>query len=240
MPSFVIALVVVFGGLWLIRKMARTPKSSMPAFTQKLAGGALIGISGVLALRGAMTVAVPLFVTGLGLLGKSSAFPNGFPGGFGGFNWGKRSAGQKSRVATSQLAMELDHDSGMMRGEVLAGPCAGRDLASLSVAELQSFRRQCEGAGDQSLPLLDAWLDRAQPEWRQSWGNGGERRSSSSTRQGMTREEALAVLGLKDGATVGDVKAAHKRLMKDFHPDLGGSDYLAAKINQAKDVLLGQ
>jgi curved DNA-binding protein CbpA len=54
----------------------------------------------------------------------------------------------------------------------------------------------------------------------------------------MNRDEALAVLGLKNGATADTIRAAHRRLMKELHPDRGGSDYLAAKVNQAKDVLL--
>jgi DnaJ domain len=54
----------------------------------------------------------------------------------------------------------------------------------------------------------------------------------------LPKAEALAILGLKEGATAEDVKQAHKRLMKDFHPDKGGTDYLASKINEAKDVLL--
>lgn len=231
MPSFVIALIVVFGGIWLIRKAARTPQTAMPGFMSKVAGMGIMGFAGWVALRGNMQVAATLFLFGLGLAGKGQVFPNGF-------NWGKtKTAGQKSRVATSLLAMELDHDSGSMDGEVLAGTCKGRRLSSLSQEELMAFRGLCKQSVDQSLPLYEAWLDRAQPEWRAAWGGNEKGTASGST--AMTREEAYAVLGLKSGAAIADVKLAHKRLMKDFHPDKGGSDYLAAKINAAKDVLLG-
>lgn len=56
----------------------------------------------------------------------------------------------------------------------------------------------------------------------------------------MSRAEALSVLGLNEGATPEDIRAAHHRLIKQTHPDKGGSSYLAAKINEAKDVLLGE
>jgi hypothetical protein len=231
MPQFLIALAIVFGGIWFIRKMARTPQTAMPGFMQKAAGVGIMGLAGLLALRGAMQIAVPMFLFGLGLAGKGQAFPNGF-------NWGKnKSPGQKSRVATALLAMELDHDSGGMNGEVLAGALKGRQLSSLSQQEMISFHGVCKAAGDQSLPLYEAWLDRAQPEWRAAWG--GEKSGATPASSAMSREEAAAVLGLGVGASAADVKAAHKRLMKDFHPDKGGSDYLAAKINAAKDVLLG-
>jgi hypothetical protein len=230
MPPFVIALIVVFGGLWLIRKAARTPQTAMPGFMSKMAGFGIMGVAGLFAMRGAMQIAVPVFLFGLGLAGKGSAFPNGF-------KWGKnKSPGQKSRVATSLLAMELDHDSGTMDGDVLSGPCKGRRLSSLAQDEMIAFHGLCKQAGDQSLPLYEAWLDRAQPEWRAAWGGGA--RSATTGGGVMTREEAYAVLGLKSGATPDEIKIAHKRLMKDFHPDKGGSDYLAAKINAAKDVLL--
>jgi DnaJ domain len=231
MPQFFIALAIIVGGIWVIRKAARTPQTAMPGFIQKVAGVGIMGFAGLLAMRGAMQIAVPLFVFGLGLAGKGSAFPNGF-------NWGKaKSPGQKSRVATSLLAMELDHDSGTMDGEVLAGPCKGKRLSALTHEELVSFHGLCKRTSDQSLPLYEAWLDRAQPEWRAAWGGGAQ--SAPSGGGAMTRDEAYAILGLKSGASDADVKSAHKRLMKDFHPDKGGSDYLAAKINAAKDVLLG-
>jgi hypothetical protein len=231
MPPFIIALIIVFGGLWLIRKAARTPQSAMPGFISKLAGVGIMGLGGLIAMRGMMQVAVPVFLFGLGLAGKGQVFPNGF-------NWGKaKTPGQKSRVATSLLAMELDHDSGTMDGEVLSGPCKGKRLSSLNQQEIISFHSLCKQAGDQSLPLYEVWLDRSQPEWRAAWGGGAKAAAAGGGT--MTREEAYAVLGLKSGASIEDVKAAHKRLMKDFHPDRGGSDYLASKINAAKDVLLG-
>jgi DnaJ domain len=179
--------------------------------------------------------AVPVFLFGLGLAGKSSVFPNGFPGGF---KWGgKPSSGLKSKVATSLLSMELDHDSGTMVGTVLTGLDKGKLLSKLSDSALAAFHLQCRAAPDQSRALFEAWLDRNKPEWRASWDTSGGT-ASRATAGAMSREEAFAVLGLKVGASDDDVKAAHKRLMKEFHPDKGGSDYLAAKINAAKDVLL--
>jgi succinate dehydrogenase/fumarate reductase cytochrome b subunit len=229
-PPFVIALIIVFGGLWLIRKAGRTPQSAMPGFMQRVAGVGIMGFAGLLAMRGAMQIAVPMFVFGLGLAGKSAAFPNGF-------NWGKnKSPGQKSRVATSMLAMELDHDSGTMDGEVLAGLHKGKRLSALTQAELIQFHAQCRDARDQTQSLYEAWLDRAHPEWRAAWGQSGSKANASAG--AMSTDEAFAVLGLKKGASADDIRSAHKRLMKEFHPDRGGSDYLAAKINAAKDVLL--
>lgn len=229
MPNLIIALVVVFGGLWLIRKFARIAPSQVPGLTKKLMGGALIGLSGLLALRGLATYAVPLFALGLGMIGQSAVFPNGFP-------WNKKTAGQKSRVATDILAMELDHDTGRMTGEVLSGPFQGAQLEELSMNDLRTFYNYCEQSSDQSLSLLESWLDRSKPEWRETWSGAGKAKSSATG--AMSHDEALAVLGLKAGATTDEIKNAHRRLMKDFHPDHGGSDYLAAKINQAKEVLL--
>jgi hypothetical protein len=229
MLSLVYALAIAFGGYWLLRQFISTPASQVAGVVRKAGGIALIAIAGFLTLRGAFQIAVPLFILGLGLLGKSGLFPGG------GFNWGQRSAGQRSRVATSLLAMELDHDTGKMDGTVLAGPLKNRSLASLNNAELKALHQQCSGVGDQSRALFEAWLDRSRAGWREAWQTQPRGATPSAA---MTRAEALLVLGLREGATEEEIRAAHRRLMKEFHPDRGGSDYLATKINQAKDVLL--
>ncbi len=230
MPSFLLGLVIVVGGWYLIKAFANAQPSQVRGMTRKVAGAAIMALSGFLALRGAMNIAMPLFVLGMGLMGQQMAFPNGMP-------WSRKSPGQRSKVATSLLAMELDHDSGTMDGEILNGPLKGRKLASLTLDEARVFHAQCSAANDQSRALLEAWIDRARPEWRSQWnGQGAAQQQANSTR--MTAKEALAILGLKESASTDDIRAAHRRLMKTAHPDMGGSDYLAAKINEAKDLLL--
>ena len=135
------------------------------------------------------------------------------------------------------LAMQLDHDTGRMDGEVLAGAYRGRKLSSLTLTEAQALHAQCAAATDQSRALFEAWIERTHPEWRAQWNTAAGRQAAASS-QKMTRAEALAILGLKEGASAEDIRAAHRRLMKTAHPDLGGSDYLAAKINEAKEFLL--
>jgi hypothetical protein len=152
-------------------------------------------------------------------------------------------------VETATLAMRLDHGTGRMSGRVRRGAFAGRELAELGLPELLSLLADCRTADPESVPLLEAWLDRAAPDWREAeaWagsaGGGGGGGSGGGTGRpgggGMTRAEALAVLGLTDGATEDDIRAAHRRLMRAAHPDQGGSDWLAVRINQARDVLLG-
>lgn len=136
---------------------------------------------------------------------------------------------QSTTVRTAHLAMTMDIATGTTHGEVLSGPRAGRALDSLDLDELRALH--LEIAGDpQSLALLEAWLDRVHPAWRtaQSAPNGGP----------MSRAEALEILGLTEGATMERIKAAHRDLLRKVHPDSGGSTWLAARINQARDVLL--
>ncbi|HUI16722.1 MAG TPA: DnaJ domain-containing protein [Alphaproteobacteria bacterium] len=158
--------------------------------------------------------------------------------------------GQRSEVVTAMLRMTLDHDSGAMTGSVLAGTAAGRELESLTRAELASLLAECESRDPPSVPLLESYLERRfGADWREeaeagrAGGSGDGERSSARGRPRssnfMSREEALQILGLAEGVDSEEIKEAYRRLMLKLHPDHGGSGYLAAKLNQAKDVLLG-
>jgi hypothetical protein len=144
----------------------------------------------------------------------------------------------RSGVDTAFLHMELDHASGAMSGRVLAGRFAGRSLADLSFAELLELRQAC--AGDpSSLAVLEAYLDRTQPaDWRER-AEAAARPEAPAAGAGMTRERAYQILGLAPGASDEAIRAAHRRLMMKNHPDHGGSAWIAAEINRARDLLLG-
>src|SRR5499427_3494475 len=151
--------------------------------------------------------------------------------------------GQNSTVATAFLRMTLDHDSGRMEGTVLRGRFAGMRLDELGTADLLALLRECRAEDEEGARVLEAYLDRTHPEWRDELGSeraagtggGGSARPASGD---MSIEEAYAILGLSPGADAEAIREAHRRLMVKLHPDHGGSDYLATKINRARDVLL--
>ena len=145
------------------------------------------------------------------------------------------STGQTSTVETDLLRMELDHDTGAMTGTVRRGAFAGRRLSELADAELLDLWRQCRAEEEASARLVEAYLDRLRPDWREAAAGGA---APSAPSEIMTREEAYAILGLAPGADADAIKKAHRALMMKLHPDQGGSTYLAAKINRAKEVLL--
>ena len=161
-----------------------------------------------------------------------------FRGMFSSFRFGRGagSAGtQTSDVDSAYLRMTLDHGTGAMAGEVKRGRFEGRRLKDLDQAALFMLLQDVQGDPD-SVGLLEAYLDRTHPNWREDSGTMGG--PAPPSQGAMTAEEAYRVLGLKPDASDADVKAAYRRLMAQLHPDHGGSDYLAAKVNQAKDLLL--
>jgi hypothetical protein len=154
------------------------------------------------------------------------------------------SPGQTSDIETRYLRMQLDHDTGELRGTVLEGQFQGRLLQELGLAQQVELLKECRIHDEQSAQILESYLDRVHgASWRggedgsQSGGSGGGARAQSGSH--MARDEAYEILGIAKGAKPDEIRDAHRRLMLKNHPDQGGSTYLAAKINQAKELLLG-
>src|SRR6266550_5804471 len=216
--------------LWAAQKYLQADPRKLAAVLKLSGGIALLGFAAFLALRGQVAVAAPLAAAGLGLLGWLPFGPAGFAART------QKSAGQVSRVRSAFLEMELDHDTGAMRGRILAGRHEGVGLDALDLATLLGLLAEID---EESRALLAAYLDRRNPGWREhakadaATGTGGAPRTGP-----MTQEEAYQILGLEPGAGAEEIGRAHRTLMKKLHPDQGGSTYLAARINEAKDTLL--
>src|SRR5262245_49941794 len=205
------------------------PRKLAPAL--KVAGGvASLGGAAFLASRGQFGLAVPFVRTGLGLLGWLPFGPAGFS------QRTQKSGGQVSRVRSAFIEMELDHDTGAMRGRILAGRHEGTSLDALDLPTLTGFLPEID---EESRALLMAYLDRRSPGWREdTQGDTAAGGAGAWSGGKMTEEEAYQILGVQPGASADDISRAHRTLMKKLHPDQGGSTYLAARVNEAKDVLL--
>ena len=141
----------------------------------------------------------------------------------------------QSAIQTDHLAATLDHASGLIDGEVTEGPHKGWLLSELSMSELEVLFEHYQTADQESAELLQAYIDQ-----RTHKANDAEEERSEAQRDAAaesSRAEALATLGLSEGATEEEIIAAHRSLIQKLHPDRGGNDFLAAKINQAKDIL---
>jgi len=228
----VVAVVV----LYLLLQMFRAANPAMLARAIKIVGGVVaLAVAAYTGLRGELAVAIPLGIFGAGLLGWSPFGASGFSN-IGGLFGGGRSSGQASQVRSALLDMRLDHDSGELSGTIIAGEYAGRSLGEFDLAQLLAMMPAFDA---ESVALLESYLDRRFPAWRenpQGNGAGGQRRAASGGK--MSAEEAYQILGLQPGASRDDIARAHRALMKKLHPDQGGSTYLAARVNEAKDTLL--
>lgn len=229
--TLIFGLVLLALLLWALHAFTKV-KPQTAAVVLKTGGGlGAIAVAGLLGARGRLDIAIPLGLTGLGLLGW---LPWSIPG-LGART--QKSTGQVSRVRSAFVEMELDHDTGAMHGRILAGRHEGASLDALDVATLAGFLPDID---EESRALLMAYLDRREPLWRENAQAGATAGSSHrgwSTGK-MTEEEAYQVLGVQPGASAKDIGLAHRSLMKKLHPDQGGSTYLAARVNEAKDVLL--
>ena len=229
MAYIILSLMLVAAAL-VIGKAALGPNGGSVMPMVQLTGGVVICLMALLLAfsgPGRLFLAIPLGALGLALiLNRPKTTPRPISGPSGG--------GRYSDVRTQWLDMVLDHNSGEMSGTVLAGAFEGRTLQSLS--EMEALALYAEVSGDpQSAQLLEAFLDRSFENWRDR-----ARDDAGRSRDGpMTRETAFEILGLQEGASDDDIRAAHRELMKKLHPDQGGSTFLAMQINAAKEFLLG-
>jgi hypothetical protein len=229
MPVLFLGIIALVLALWALNVISKVDPHT-GARVAKAGGGILaLGMAAFLGMRGEIGIAVPLGIFGLGLLGWMPFGPAGFS------QRTRKASGQASTVRSAWLEMQLDHDTGAMRGTVLQGQHTGADLDSLDLAAVRALVGEVD---EESRALLLAYLDRRDPGWREdAQGDAAAGRRARASGK-MTEEEATQVLGLQPGASADDIGRAHRALMKKLHPDQGGSTYLAARVNEAKDVLL--
>ena len=234
MAAIVLALVILaigaLGIAWFLRanpsSLARGMRMVLVVLGAIAVGGMLIfGLRFLPSLLPELFGLAGLVITGL----IARALRNRPSGGF-----SSPGTGRRTEVRTTFLQAWIDHGTGDVGGTVLTGRFTGRTLDRLSDSELLDLHEECTGDAD-SLRVLEAYLDRRlNTDWRTA-----RQPPPRGPRTDMTREEALAVLGLAEGATEEEIKAAHRRLIRRTHPDAGGTADLAARINRAKDVLIG-
>ncbi len=231
--NFIIGLILLFLLLTAIKQFARMDAAAAARLVRH--GGGVLGMIGalLLLLRGRIGLAAAVAgmmasfagwrTTGAGWSPIRGAGPGARPG-------------RASSARSAMIEMRLDHDTGAMTGSVLAGAYAGRALDSLSRPELLSLRQEVARDDPEGVSLLETYLDRRFAGWREADEGQGQARGKGGG--AMSRKEAFEVLGLAEGASAADIIRAHRALMKKFHPDHGGSTALAARVNQAKDVLM--
>jgi hypothetical protein len=232
----VVSLLII---LWYASNaFSRANPAKLARHLKPLGGYATLAGAAFLMMRGQVEAAVAVGGFGLYLLGLANppAFARMFskvgsiPGG-----------DQVSRVRSAMIEMELHHDTGAMEGSVLAGPHSGVRLADLTRPQCEEILQICRRDDPEGARLLETYLDRRFPGWRPAGEDHGDPGRGSGDRRlagAMTEDEAYEILGLAKGASSEEIARAHRTLMKKLHPDYGGPTALAAKVNEAKAVLM--
>ena len=235
MPQLLVALLVL-GLIWYGLKFFSRASPTLVARTARYGGGAAAGLVGLLLLlRGRIDLGLAGIGFGLWMAGLPQLSS------FGGFRNAARRATGRSNVRSAMLDMELDHTSGAMRGTVVAGPHTGRPLETFTRPECEILYSECLRDDPEGARLLEAYMDRRFPGWGQAGQSQRDTRSGEARQRrnpGLTEQQAYQVLGLAQGATRDDVIRAHRALMKEAHPDYGGATEDAARINEAREVLM--
>ncbi len=236
-----IGLIALLIGAWFgIRWLIKQPRNVQWTWVAGLAVIILLGlaVTGKLHWAFALVAAIiPLIRRMLGLIGYLPVIRSilhrfkGQPSDF--------SSGRQSSIETRFLKVELDPASGKLFGEVKTGLHQGKKLNDLSLQELSGLLQEYSRDDPQSAQLLIAYLERSgHTGWRRHYSRNESGHRHATDHGSMSRKEAYAILGLGEGASESEIVEAHRRLMQKLHPDRGGNDYLATKINQAKATLL--
>lgn len=245
MPYLILGIALLAGlllaGRWYV---SADPKTLVKALKWLLIGG-ILAVAGFFLMTGRFTLALaalPALLPWIIRIRRAARAAKAFhrmsqrDGG--------QTSGQTSAVNTRYLHMELNHDTGAMWGTVVSGPYSGRDLHDLAETEMVQLLNECQANDPESVQILTAYLDRERPDWRNGAGSqqsGDHHEQSAQPQPGaMSHAEAYEILGLEQGAPADAIREAHRRLIAHLHPDKGGSTFLAAKVNQAKDVLLNE
>lgn len=221
---------------------------NQPSGQQKPAIIKLVVIAGVvmvvvMAITGRLPILFAMLAFLFPLLRR--VLPSLLMGRLSGLGGGQAKPGNQSHVSSDILNMTLDHDSGDMTGDIVKGPMAGRALADLDESEFIGLLQYCRDQDEDSTRLLETYLDRRFGESWRADDPAGDDSEQSGEHEGansggiLTDAEALDILGLEAGASRDEIIQAHRRMMQKMHPDRGGSNYLAARINEAKERLLG-
>ncbi|MSO55008.1 MAG: molecular chaperone DnaJ [Rhodospirillales bacterium] len=241
---FLFGIAILVGLLVLARWLADAQTETLLKWLKRIGVAAGLAVTGYLIAAGrfalvAMLLPVILpWLLRFNSLAKSAKNYSRMAGG------GAAPTGQKSELRTRYLRVSLDHDTGAMDGEVVAGRYSGRRLNELGLTELLDLMVSAEADDPESAQVLGAYLDRVHPDWREAAPAAGSTQGAGGVGGfapgAMSRDEALRILGVEPDASPEAIKAAYHRLMAALHPDKGGSTYLAAKLNEAKDRLLGE
>lgn len=239
MPILIGFLVLVLA-LYALQAYTRASPAALALLVKRMGGLGSVGAGAFLCLRGRLDLGLILGALGLWLLGFFSLPVKGF--------WSVGGGAPKSgvsRVRSAMIEMELEHASGAVRGTILAGRNEGKQLDSLTRTELMEVYRTCRRNDPDGARLLEVYLDRRFPGWREAgdsqgnaWGGGSGGAGPARRTGSISEDEAYEILGLKKGAARQDIARAHRDLMKKLHPDHGGTTDLAARVNEAKDVLM--
>lgn len=229
MSQLIFGCIVLFC-LWPFLKPGMLAKTPILDSLMRRGGSFLAFAVGLyLITRGAWGIGLPLLILAAGMRGWLPQLPDGIiPG----------TSGQTAFVRTADLVITLDAARQPVDGQVIRGRFSGRRLSALQAVELLALRQEI-AADFVGRSILEAYLDRRLAGWREHFKDdpySGRRGGAASDT--MSKQEAYEILGVQPGANAEDIRRAHRTLMKKIHPDKGGTTQMAARVNQARDVLL--